>query len=83
VRDISEEGVSVLGIEADVGDVRTLVILGDELGQFSSFEFEGFCRWRFADPDGETCLTGFAINKISENDYRQLRNLIRVVTTGG
>jgi Mor family transcriptional regulator len=83
VRDVSDEGLSVLGIEANVGEVKTLVVLGDELGQFSSFEFEGFCRWRFADPDDGTCLTGFAINKISEDDYRQLRKLVHVVTMGG
>lgn len=83
VRDVSEEGLSVTGIEADVGDVKTLVILGDELGQFSPFEFEGYCRWRFADPADGTCLTGFAINKISENDLQQLQLLVRLVMTGG
>jgi hypothetical protein len=83
VRDVSEEGVSVTGIEANVGDVKTLVILGDELGQFSSFELEGYCRWRFADAADGTCLTGFAINKISENDLKQLQILVRLVVTGG
>ena len=49
VRDISEEGVGVAGIEAKVGDLKTLVILGDEFGEFSSFEFEAYCRWCYAD----------------------------------
>ncbi|MBI4961735.1 MAG: PilZ domain-containing protein [Desulfomonile tiedjei] len=83
VRDISEEGVSVTGIEANEGDLKTLVILGDEFGQFSSFEFQGYCRWRFADPTDGTCVTGFAINKISEKDLRQLQTLVRLVVTGG
>jgi len=83
VRDISEEGISVAGIEAEVGDVETLVILGDEFGQFSSFEFEGYCRWRLGDKAEGTCLAGFAIIRISENDYQQLQKLVHIVTTGG
>jgi len=83
VRDIAEEGISVAGIEAQVGDVKTLVILGDEFGQFTSFEFEGYCRWRIADVAEGTYLAGFAIIKISENDYQQLQKLVHIVTTGG
>jgi len=83
VRDVSEEGVGVAGISADIGDVKMLVVLGDEFGQFSSFEFEGYCRWCYTDAGDGTCLTGFGINKISKNDLQQLHKLVRVVTTGG
>jgi Mor family transcriptional regulator len=83
VRDISEEGVSVEGIEAKEGDLKTLVILGDEFGEVSSFEFEGYCRWCFADPTDATVVSGFAIHKISERDRLELRKLIRVLTVGG
>ncbi len=83
VRDISEEGVGVAGIDADVGEVKTLVVLGDELGEFSSFEFEGCCRWRFADPNGGRCLTAFAITTISEADFEELRKLVLLVTVRG
>ncbi len=83
VREVSEESVSVAGIDAAVGDTKTLVVLGDELGQFSSFEFDGSCLWSFADAEEGTCLAGFAISKISENDAQELRKLVRVITTGG
>jgi Mor family transcriptional regulator len=79
VRDISEEGVGVAGIEAKVGDLKTLVILGDEFGEFSSFEFEAYCRWSYADAADGACLTGFAISKISNNDFQQLEKLVRLV----
>jgi uncharacterized protein (DUF433 family) len=79
VRDISEEGVGVAGIEANVGDLKTLVILGDEFGEFSSFEFEAYCRWSYADTEDGACLTGFAISKISKNDFLQLQKLVRLV----
>ncbi len=83
VRDVSEEGVGVAGIDADVGEVKTLVVLGDEFGEFSSFEFEGCCRWRFADPRGGPCLTAFAITNISERDFEQLQRLVLLVTVAG
>ncbi len=83
VQDVSEEGVGIAGIQANVGDVKTLVVMGDDFGEFSSFEFEGYCRWGFTDAEDGTCLTGFAISKISENDLGQLRKLVRLVTVGG
>jgi len=79
VRDISEEGVGVAGIETKVGDLKTLVILGDDFGEFSSFEFEAYCRWCYADEADGTCLSGFAISKISKNDLQQLKMLVRLV----
>lgn len=83
VRDVSEEGVGVTGIRANLGEHKTLVVLSDEFGQFSSFEFEGYCRWCYTDPRDGACLTGFGVNKISKDDLRQLQKLVRVVTTSG
>jgi Mor family transcriptional regulator len=83
VRDVSEAGMSVTGIEASEGDIKTLVVLGDELGQFSSFEFEGYCRWCFTDSVDRTCFAGFAIQKISKTDARELKRLVHTITTGG
>jgi len=83
VRDVSEEGISVTGIEASQGDIKTLVVLADELGQFSSFEFEGYCRWAFIDSVDGACLAGFAIEKISRSDARELKKLVHLITTSG
>ncbi len=83
VRDVSEEGMSVKGLDVSRGDMKTLVILADQLGQFSSFEFKGYCRWAFTDQLDGACLAGFAIEKISRTDAQELRRLIRLITTGG
>ncbi len=80
VRDVSEEGIGVEGIEANEGDVVTLVIMGDELGAFSSFEFEAQCRWCVPGGRNGASLTGFGISMISETDSEELRKLIRMVT---
>jgi hypothetical protein len=82
VRDVSEESISVTGVESNVGESKNLVVLADELGQFSSFEFEASCLWAFTDGSG-ICVSGFAINKISDTDAQELRKLVRLVTTGG
>jgi hypothetical protein len=83
VRDVSEAGISIAGIEANVGDTKTLVVLGDELGEFSAFEFQGSCRWFYADSAEGTSLAGFSIDKISEHDSHELRKLIRLVLVTG
>jgi hypothetical protein len=59
------------------------VVLADDLGQFSSFEFEGYCRWAFTDPVDRVCIAGFAIEKISMSDAQELQELVHVVTTSG
>jgi len=83
VRDVSEEGMSLSGLEVSRGDMKTLVILADHLGQFSSFEFKGYCRWSFTDPLDGARLAGFGIEKISKTDANELQRLIRLITTGG
>ena len=83
VRDVSEEGISVTGIEASRGDFKNLVVVADDLGQFSSFEFEGYCRWAFTDSVDRVCIAGFAIETISISDARELQKLVHVVTTSG
>jgi uncharacterized protein (DUF433 family) len=83
VRDVSEEGISVTGIEASRGDFKNLVVVADDLGQFSSFEFEGYCRWAFTDSVDRVCIAGFAIETISISDAQELQKLVHVVTISG
>ena len=83
VRDISEQSVSVAGIEANAGDVKTLVILSDEFGEFSSFEFKGVCLWSSASAEDRDSLAGFAISNISQDALRQLQKLLRVISVAG
>jgi len=83
VRDVSRESISLAGLEVKEGETKTLVVLGDEMGQFSSFEFAGCCRWSFVDPDQGTLLSGFSIDKISTADAQELSKLVRLITAGG
>jgi len=67
------------GIEAKVGQIHTLTILGDDMGEVAPFEFEALCRWTRRAPDGEL-LAGFEIVNISDDSFEELLNWIRICT---
>ncbi|MBI5249515.1 MAG: PilZ domain-containing protein [Desulfomonile tiedjei] len=80
LRDITEDGVGVIGLQANVDDVLTLVILGDAFGEVESFEFQGKCRWVNWDESSNAFASGFQIVDISEDDRIELRKFVRLVT---
>jgi hypothetical protein len=78
VRDISEKGIAVEGIEADRGDLRALAIPSNELAETSTFEFVVECRWArpATDDSGEFPVSGFEITHISTGAFEELMKLI-------
>ncbi|MGO9569448.1 MAG: PilZ domain-containing protein [Desulfomonilaceae bacterium] len=82
VRDISENGVGITGITAQVDEMKSLAVVGDEFGEIAPFEFEAQCRWaRQLEPDGGICA-GFRITRISEQDVFRLREFVQGFTFG-
>jgi len=79
VRDITEEGVGVEGIEAAAYEFKTFVVLGDPFGEVGPFEFEAECRWAKANDGDRRNVSGYRIVDISEPDLRQLRKLIHLI----
>ena len=45
VRDISEKGVCVEGIEAAVGEIKNFIVRSGAFGEGHTVVFEGKCRW--------------------------------------
>jgi len=82
INDISEEGVQISGIEAEVDGITTLVVPEDVFGEFVSFLFEAKCRWVKRDASGE-CLAGFEITNISRVNLEELRYLIKAHAVTG
>jgi hypothetical protein len=78
VRDISENGLGIAGIKARVGGTKTLVIQGDEFGEFASFAFDGTCRWIAKDPNG-VFVAGFEISYISIGNLKEFQLLLHLV----
>ena len=80
LRDISEKGVGLKGIPAQVDEIKTLVIVGDALDQLSSFELEAKCKWTTRNEDTGDLLSGFEITEIQPKDLIELRKLVGLAT---
>ncbi len=77
VRDISENGFRVAGIEANVGETMTLRIPLNELAQGKPLEFDAVCRWsKTAGKTKRYVLSGFEITGVSEEARSQLVELL-------
>lgn len=79
ILDISEEGVRTVGLEAEVDEIKTLVVLGDAFGDVAPFEFSAICRWATQDELTGVPIAGFQIVEISPEDSRQLQRLIQTL----
>jgi len=83
VRDITEKGVGLSGIEAEIDEIRHLVVLGDPLEQVPPFEFQAKCRWSNRGTQPANWEAGFEITQITEENLEKLRKLIALVTLEG
>lgn len=80
VHDITEKGVGAIGIPAQPGDIRTFLVLHDELVLVEPFMFEARCRWVSKKQPDVDSVAGFQITYISEKDLKELRELIHLVS---
>ncbi len=82
VRDISEKGLAVRGITANVGEIKRLAILGDDSGYIDPFELEVQCRWVGKDGADENPVAGFRITAMSAEDLESLKMFIHLIDLG-
>jgi hypothetical protein len=69
VKDISEKGVCIQGIEAQIGELKNFIIRLGYLGAGGTIVFEARCRWvKKGKTSGKTELAGFEITDISSLD---------------
>jgi hypothetical protein len=79
LKDISETGVQVAGIQSEIGEIKTLVVPQDFFGEFASFSFDAKCRW-VKKVEDEEWLAGFEIVQITNSNNEELRFLIQAQT---
>jgi len=82
VRDISENGIGIIGIRAQVGEMKSLVVTGDELGEIAPFEFDAQCRWARQPEPGGWIRAGFQITRMGAHDLSRLREFTQGFTFG-
>ncbi len=78
ILDITEKGLQLNGIEAEVGQTKSLLIRADEFHDIYPFAFDAVCRWINAGDDQEGI--GFEITDISETGLNELRKLLKLLT---
>ncbi len=77
VRDISEKGLCLRGIDSKVGDVKTFLVVAVEPILVDPFVFQGECRWaRIEGPEREF-VVGYEITNIPESSAEVLRQVIK------
>jgi hypothetical protein len=81
VQDITEQGLQIADIKAEVDEIRSFLIPADEAGGGAPIEFEGRCRWIQRDKDKGRYTAGFEITKISEGALQELREMIKLFST--
>jgi len=82
VKDITEKGLAVRGIEANIGELKTLAILGDDIGRVDPFELMAECRWVGSEGSEGQSVAGFQVTSISDEDLQSLQGLIDLIDLG-
>ena len=82
VKDITDKGLAVRGIEAGIGERKTLAILGDDLGLIDPFELEAECRWIGIEESEGQPVAGFRVTAITDQDLYALQRLIEFIDLG-
>ena len=76
VKDVTEKGLATRGLEAAVGELKTLAILGDDLGLIDPFELRAECRWVGSERSDGQSVAGFQVIAISDQDLPSLQQFV-------
>lgn len=80
VVDLTEKGVQVIGIGAEVGVSKTLVINAEGIDErIKPCAFDAECRWVKLDHKKGRSIAGFEITNISDKDLHVLQHIIRLL----
>jgi hypothetical protein len=80
VRKITEKQLEVVGIEAGFDETKTLIIMIGRHMKVEPVFLKAKCRWCRKEPPGGQHVAGFEITSISEDNLRELKKLIRIVS---
>jgi hypothetical protein len=80
VRDITERGLGLTGIEAQINETKTLVIEGDEFTAVGPIRLKAKCRWIKRVEVSGARFSGFEITWVSSGDSSELKKLIQLAT---
>jgi hypothetical protein len=73
---ITERGMGVKGLGADIDEARNLVIRPEKFFQLRPFILRAKCRWVEPSDDPKETLAGFEIISITPEELQKLKDLI-------
>ncbi len=80
VRDITVKGLGVIGIPAEVNELKTLMVYHEKFALIKPFLIEATCRWVKRESENGHYIAGFEITNTSEKDLQQLRKLVKIIS---
>jgi hypothetical protein len=80
LRDISERGLGVQGIEAKPDEIRTFVVWSHEFFAISQFRLIAKCRWTIPMRDERKCLSGFEIIGVPKESLEHFNRFVEACT---
>lgn len=78
VRNITEQGIGVKGIECRVGETKHFVVDATEFATVELVSFYAQCRWVKKKTSGEY-VAGFEITRISKESFHDLKKMIHLL----
>ncbi|MFH1115036.1 MAG: hypothetical protein V1792_14080 [Pseudomonadota bacterium] len=82
LHEITERGLTVIGIQARIGEEKSLVIPCREFIRADRITFRAECLWVDAKRQAGQLVSGYQITSISRESLVRLRDLIRLLTLG-
>ncbi len=82
VKDVTEKGLAIRGLGVGVGELKTLAILGDDLGLIEPFELKAQCRWVGNEGCDGPSVAGFQVIAISDQDLQSLQRFVEFLDLG-
>lgn len=82
IREVMEKGVSITGIQARIGEVKSFVIACRPFLEVDNIWLEAECIWMQAGKKSDDWYGGFQITKISPKHLANLRQLIQLLSLG-
>jgi hypothetical protein len=76
---ISERGLGVKGLKAEVDEVKRLVIKPDKFVELKPVTLKAKCRWVKPHDDQQEILSGFETVSIAQDQVQELKNLIETM----
>lgn len=79
VTNITQRGLGIKGLDAEVDEVKQLLVEPGEFFQLRPFTVKSKCRWATSSSNPQEILAGFETVSIAHRERQKLRNLIEML----